>query len=296
MVRVHLDTDIGGDIDDLCALALLLRSPEVEITGITTVIDHGGKRAGYARFALSLAGRSDVSVAAGADVNLGRYALGTDLPPEERFWPSPVRPLPGPLDAALDLLERSLAAGAILISIGPLTNLALLEERRPGILRRAQLCSMAGHVRKAPQGCPQWDHMMDYNVQADPAAALLVLQSSETTLVPIEATAQTALRRSDVAVLRRSDPLCQLLAHQAEAFTPNGEFINYQHDPLACAVALGWPGVAIESLPLSITREDGFVRMREATGGLHQLRVVTGVDRDAFSRYWLDTVTRASRS
>ncbi|HYW89961.1 MAG TPA: nucleoside hydrolase, partial [Chloroflexota bacterium] len=73
MVRVHLDTDIGGDIDDLCALALLLRSPEVDITGISTVIDHGGKRAGYAKVALSLAGRSDVSVAAGADVSLGRF-------------------------------------------------------------------------------------------------------------------------------------------------------------------------------------------------------------------------------
>jgi hypothetical protein len=23
--RIHLDTDIGGDMDDLCALALLLR-------------------------------------------------------------------------------------------------------------------------------------------------------------------------------------------------------------------------------------------------------------------------------
>jgi len=42
MTKVHLDTDLGGDIDDLCALALLLRWPGVEITGITTVIDDGG--------------------------------------------------------------------------------------------------------------------------------------------------------------------------------------------------------------------------------------------------------------
>jgi inosine-uridine nucleoside N-ribohydrolase len=38
-VKIHLDTDLGGDIDDLCALALLLRWPGVEVTGITTVID-----------------------------------------------------------------------------------------------------------------------------------------------------------------------------------------------------------------------------------------------------------------
>ena len=34
-MRVHLDTDIGGDVDDLCALAMLLGWPGVEVTGIT---------------------------------------------------------------------------------------------------------------------------------------------------------------------------------------------------------------------------------------------------------------------
>src|SRR5216684_6025722 len=42
-VRVHLDTDIGGDIDDLCALALLLNWPGVEITGVTTVLRRSGE-------------------------------------------------------------------------------------------------------------------------------------------------------------------------------------------------------------------------------------------------------------
>jgi hypothetical protein len=34
-MKIHLDTDIGGDLDDVCALALLLSMPEVEITGVT---------------------------------------------------------------------------------------------------------------------------------------------------------------------------------------------------------------------------------------------------------------------
>ena len=45
MIKVHVDTDLGGDIDDLCALAMLLRREDVEITGITTVAENGGKRA-----------------------------------------------------------------------------------------------------------------------------------------------------------------------------------------------------------------------------------------------------------
>ena len=38
-MRIHLDTDLGGDTDDACALAMLLGWHEAEITGITTVAD-----------------------------------------------------------------------------------------------------------------------------------------------------------------------------------------------------------------------------------------------------------------
>jgi len=55
MIKVHLDTDIGGDPDDLCALAMLLKWPDVQITGITTVSDDNGKRAGYTKQYLQMA-------------------------------------------------------------------------------------------------------------------------------------------------------------------------------------------------------------------------------------------------
>ncbi|MCI0553911.1 MAG: nucleoside hydrolase, partial [Anaerolineae bacterium] len=71
--KIHLDTDLGGDIDDLCALAMLLRWNDVELTGITTVAEASGRRAGYARRVLELEGRSKVPVAAGADVSQGFY-------------------------------------------------------------------------------------------------------------------------------------------------------------------------------------------------------------------------------
>ena len=49
----------------LCALAMALNCPEAELLAVTTVSDAGGKRAGYARFVLQLAGRTGVPVAAG---------------------------------------------------------------------------------------------------------------------------------------------------------------------------------------------------------------------------------------
>jgi inosine-uridine nucleoside N-ribohydrolase len=310
MVKVHLDTDIGGDLDDVCALALLLTAPDVEITGVTTVLDDRGRRAGYARYVLDLAGQSGVPVAAGAEALLPCFREVYGLPPEARYWPEPVPTLPGPADTALDLLEQSIEQGARLIGIGPFTNLSLLEHRRPGILRGATLYLMAGSVQPMPTGFPAWDFTMDFNTQADALAARHVLESAEPsqiTIVPIEVTAQTALRRVDLPRLRQAGPLGRLIAHQAEAFAEEchydeqygrtcaglpSDIINFQHDPLACAVALGWPGVTIETLPLAITLEDGWLREHIDLSG-RPFHVVTAVDQAAFGSFWLNTVTRA---
>jgi inosine-uridine nucleoside N-ribohydrolase len=99
-VRLHLDTDLGGDPDDACALAMLFGRPDVEITGITTSIDPGGQRAGYVDQLLALAERSGIPVAAGAEGSLSHDRVAR---PEtgERYWPAAVEPKPGPVEAAL---------------------------------------------------------------------------------------------------------------------------------------------------------------------------------------------------
>ena len=107
MQKVHLDTDLGGDMDDLCALAMLLRwSEEIHLTGVTTVAEANGRRAGYARYILGLEGKNDIPVAAGADVSAGHYRypeLG--YPDEKRYWPGAIKSSPNDLDAALRLLK-----------------------------------------------------------------------------------------------------------------------------------------------------------------------------------------------
>ncbi len=69
MTKIHLDTDIGGDMDDLCALATLLKWPDLEITGVTTVSEEQGRRAGYVHYVLNLVGRTGIPCVAGADVS-----------------------------------------------------------------------------------------------------------------------------------------------------------------------------------------------------------------------------------
>ncbi len=55
MIRIHLDTDLGSDTDDLCALAMLLGWPDAEVVGVTTSTDVDGVRHGFVRYALEVA-------------------------------------------------------------------------------------------------------------------------------------------------------------------------------------------------------------------------------------------------
>jgi purine nucleosidase len=93
VTRVHLDTDLGSDTDDLCALAMLLGWPDVEITGVTTSTDPDGTRAGFVRYALQLAGRDDVRVVAGAAGSLGGFFVPLAFPD---YWPEPIEPVGAP--------------------------------------------------------------------------------------------------------------------------------------------------------------------------------------------------------
>jgi len=305
--KIHLDTDLGGDMDDLCALAMLLRWEDVEITGITTVAEADGRRAGYVRHILDLEGRSRIPVAAGADVSQGCYRypeLG--YPDEERYWSKQIPPSSNPEDDALQLLKQSIEQDATIIAIGPFTNLYLLDLQYPGILQQAKLFLMGGYVYPIRAGFPNWGNDFDWNIQVDVKSAKHVIENSNPTLIPLTVTVETALRRAYLNDLREVGELGKLLAQQAEAFAideqnekkfgetcdglPN-DIINFLHDPLACAIALGWDeGVEIQELPLIIEEKGGWLHERIDSSG-RLMRVVTKIDGPCFNEFWLSKIT-----
>jgi hypothetical protein len=65
--------------------------------------------------------------------------------------------------------------------------------------------------------------------------------------------------------------------------------INFQHDPPACAVALGWEGVTITETPLRFEVRDGLLHERVSDTG-RSTPVVTAVDAPRFNQYWLDLI------
>jgi len=309
-MKIHLDTDIGGDLDDVCALAMLLRWPGgLDWTGITTVAEAHGRRAGYVHEVLRLEGRQDIPVAAGADVSQGFYRFAElGYPDEARYWPAPVQPRPNPTEQAIELLRRSLDQGATILAIGPYTNLSLLERKYPGSLRQADIYLMGGYIFPIRPGYPAWPHEYDWNIQVDVASAQHVLQNSQPTLIPMTVTVETALRRAYLERLRRAGALGSLIARQAQEFALDEQneskygatcpalppdIINFQHDPLACAIALGWrDGVEMDEIPLRFEIENGFLReIVDASG--RPARVVTRVNARRFDQFWLETVAGA---
>jgi purine nucleosidase len=306
MQTVHLDTDIGGDMDDLCALAMLLKWPSLTITGITTVADDNGKRNGYVKRVLELAGREEIPCAAGADVRSGMYRYIPGYPADIRYWGTPVTPCPTPVEDALRLLKASIEAGATIICIGQFTNLYLLDKRYPGILQSADVVLMGGYTHPIREGLPQWDNTMDYNIQLDVRSANHVIEHSDPLVVPLGITVQTAIRRAYLSGLRAAGPVEKLIAEQAEVFAVDEhneatygstcpllppDIINFQHDPLACAIALGWrDGVVIESLPLVLRKIDGWLHETVESGGKFT-RIVTQIDGNRFNQFWFDLMT-----
>jgi len=223
-----------------------------------------GMRAAYAKYVLELAGRTDIPIAAGAQVSMTTGIRADPVLNNDTYWPTTIAPAPSRARAAVDLLRESVAIGASLVCIGPLTNLAVLEQTYPGTLGRVPTVVMGGWVEPPATGLPQWGPDMDFNIQWDTKAAQVVADTSGLTLVTLPATLKAHLRASDVTRLRAIGPLGELIATQSTARSQEPELrglgrayaglpddlLNFHYDPVACAVAAGWQGATVKGMHL----------------------------------------------
>jgi inosine-uridine nucleoside N-ribohydrolase len=200
VIQVLIDCDPGQD--DAIALLLALASPELDVRGVTTVAGNQTleKTTTNALRVLELAGRGDIPVAAGADRPLegelvtaadahGETGLdGPDLPP----------PRLEPLDEhAVDFLGERIE-GTTLIALGPLTNVALLLERRAEQPERIVL--MGGAIAEG-----NMTPSAEFNIWVDPEAAHRVFSSGlDVTMVGLDVTNRAVLTAEHAARLREA--------------------------------------------------------------------------------------------
>ncbi len=255
--RVILDTDIGSDVDDCLALALILCSPELQLAGVTCVYGDVLLRARMALKLLQLRGRAGVPVHAGAREPLlglrpvywaGHEGKGLLELGDEALVPRP--------EHAVDFLVRTVMAnpGQIhLITIGPLTNVALAFRCEPRMaLALAHLTVMGGAVR----GPGRLDlPYVEHNIRSDPEAAHIVLSAgAPTTLVPLDVTTQVRITPQGVARIRAGGtPFQAAVATQVELYPPfQARGYTYLHDPLAVASMIRPDLVQVEAAHLDV--------------------------------------------
>ena len=188
LVPTLVDTDIGSDIDDAFALALAMRSPELELLGVTTVSGDTAARARLAARILWDSGFQFVPVAAGSP--------GKPLPKEQTRWADGFTSPQIQNQSAVDQLKsqiRQREGKITLVAIGPLSNVAALIEQDPetaGKLKRIVLMGGAiahGYGRNLAPAA-------EYNIASDPAAARKVFASGIPILVvPLDVTAMLDL-------------------------------------------------------------------------------------------------------
>ena len=168
-----IDCDTG--IDDALALLYACASPEVELVAVTCVAGNVAARqvADNTRAVLELAGRRDVEVALGREVPLVRplvIAPETHGPKGLGYaeLPRPSRPLSErhAVDVILDATRRH-AGELTIVTLGPLTNLAMALLREPDLPERVRWVLMGGSYRSAGNTAPT----TEWNVHVDPEAA-----------------------------------------------------------------------------------------------------------------------------
>jgi purine nucleosidase len=243
-IPILFDTDIGDDIDDALALALALQSPELDVRGVTTVLDDVETRTRLAWKELGLYGRQDIALATGVGEPLLDPKRTTRARQFEVLDAADVVPERARRRGVDFLIETLLASpGKItLVPVGPLTNIAIALRNEPRIKTKIErIVLMGGAFRRL---------YSEYNIQRDRAAAQIVFSSGvPITAVGLDVTLQCKLEGRDLDRLRTaSNPATQFLVRLIELWQ-NGKPAQTPilHDPLAMAVAFDPSLVTLES-------------------------------------------------
>jgi len=263
---IILDTDIGTDVDDAFALALILHSPELELVGVTTVSGDTQARARLAAKMLWEAGRPNVPVAAGEP--------GPSQPIDQTRWADGFTGPPLTSEKAVDLMKREIERrpGEItLVAIGELTNVAALLKSDPAIGKKIKrLVLMGGAIAhgygKDVQPVAEW------NIKSNPAAAQAVFTSGIPILMaPLDVTAMlqldAAARHGIFTRLTPTTNALTLLYHLWNQETPT------LFDPMAVALIIDPSLCELKDLGIEVDAQ-GFTRVVEgkaanATVALH---------------------------
>jgi len=303
---VILDVDPGHD--DAVAIMMACGSPGLDLLAVTTVAGNATlpKTTRNALRVLSLIGRTDVPVAAGASGPLERELRtaedihgesGMDGPeiPEATFEPDER----GAVELLADTL-RDASEPVALIPVGPLTNIAALLRRHPDLKGKISRVSLMG----GSMGLGNTTPAAEFNIYVDPEAAREVFESGlQITMSGLDVTHQAGAGRAERDRLRDIGDVGEVVAGFLDFFAGTYErAFGFDapplHDPVAVAAVLK-PGL-LETRAMRVdvecesdlTRGETVCDFHGVTGKPPNAEVGVGLDREAFFDLLQDSLKR----
>jgi inosine-uridine nucleoside N-ribohydrolase len=206
-IPVVLDTDIGTDIDDAFALAMVVQNKQLDLKAVTTVSGDTQARARIAAKMLAAVGLGNIPVAAGEPDSKPAFA--------QAKWAdgfsSPSLVTEGAVDLLKDCIQRE-HGRLVIIAIGPLSNIAALLKRYPEEkLRIHEIVLMGGSIAHGYETGS--GPTAEYNIAADAASARVVFESGVPIhMAPLDVTARLQLEQTErEAIFARHTPLTESL-------------------------------------------------------------------------------------
>lgn len=282
--KVVIDTDIGDDIDDAFAVALALRSPELQILGISTTFGDTTLRARLLDRLLGEVGREDIPVAVGSPTQAVSSFTQRRFAERGLFARASH---PNAADFILDQVRRY-PNQITLIALGPLVNVGTLIDKDPETFRKLRrVVLMGGSIERSygdlgyskPRG-PE----AEWNIKNDiPSARKLFASGVPIFMMPLDST-QLKLDEVKRELLFRAgtaltDALT-ILYHQWGQQTPT------MYDPLTIAYSIN-PELC-PTKPMRIRIDDqGFTRVEP---GASNANVCLDSQSDAFFHFYIPRV------
>jgi purine nucleosidase len=293
--RVIIDTDPGTD--DAMAILLALNSPEFKVEALTVVPGNVVAKQGLenALKIVSLAGRCDVAIAAGAQHPLNQKLItaefwhgknglaGIELPPSKctadpRFGP----------DLIIETVHKY-PHEITLIPIGPLTNIALAVSKDPSIASLVkEVVIMGGSINGGNVNAAA-----EANIYNDPEAASIVFNANwpSLTMVGSDIGERTLFTRTYLQELEsargpQTDFIAAIAKYLLGMAEKYGDIGTAMYDPLAVGAAIDPAIITTKPMRVDVETRGQFTRGETVANRRNS------VERNVLhgDRYWIEGI------
>lgn len=285
-----LDTDIGDDIDDAFALTLMLKNPEIDLKAVTTVYKNTHLRALQAKQLIDTL-KKDVKVYYGEGLPLSNKItpfitehvhetgdLINNMPCQyDESMQGEIEP--GAVDQIINLAKKY-QGELIVVTIGPMTNIAKAIQKEPQITKWIKkIYAMGGWFT---------NHVPEWNILCDEVAADIVYKSGiEINSCGLDVTLKCTLEENFLDLMNSSEEeTIKLLNIYFKRWVNYFHFEkSVMHDPVAvtcitdniCEFEPKYVKVSLER-----SNAGAIAVSDEPKDGYSKINVATKVNRDKF--------------